>query len=51
METSGYYAFGRLMNHEMVSINAILANRINHHFAKNPEKIVAELIEKVLSRL
>lgn len=51
METAGYYAFGRLMNHEMVSINAILANRITNQFSKNPEKIVDEVIEKVLSRL
>ncbi|MDJ1479521.1 nucleoside phosphorylase [Cytophagaceae bacterium YF14B1] len=51
METSGYYAFGRMLGHEVLSLNAILANRINNQFAKNPEKIIDDLIQKVISRL
>src|SRR5690606_25293762 len=28
METAGYYAMGRLLGHEVLSLNAIVANRI-----------------------
>lgn len=51
METSAYYAFGRLLGHEVVSVNAILANRITNEFAANPARIVDELIQKVLDRV
>ncbi|MEJ0056233.1 MAG: hypothetical protein WDN75_11580 [Bacteroidota bacterium] len=34
METAGYYALGRLLGHEVVSVNAILANRITNKFSK-----------------
>jgi uridine phosphorylase len=48
METAGYYAMGQILGHEMLSLNAILANRITNEFHHNPEKSVNELIEKVL---
>ena len=51
METAGYYALGRLLGHEMLSVNAILANRITNEFASQPTKIVDALIRKVLERL
>ncbi|MBX2964115.1 MAG: nucleoside phosphorylase [Cyclobacteriaceae bacterium] len=51
METATYYALGRLLGHEMLSVNAIIANRIKNKFAKDPEKIVDTLIEKVLERI
>ena len=51
METAGYYALGRILGHEVLSLNAILANRITHEFAKEPEKIVSELIDLVLERI
>jgi len=51
METAGYYAFGRLLGHDVLSLNAILANRITNDFAKNPEKIIDNLIQKVIERL
>ncbi len=51
METAGYYAMGRLLGHQMLSLNAILANRITHQFHPNPEKSVNELIEKVLEMI
>jgi uridine phosphorylase len=50
METAGYYAMARLLGHEMLSLNAILANRITHQFAQNPSEVVEELIVKVLER-
>ncbi len=51
METAGYYAMGRLLGHEVLSLNAIVANRINHTFAKNAGSIVDQLILHALERL
>jgi uridine phosphorylase len=51
METAGYYAMARLMGHEVLSVNAIIANRIKNKFSKDPNKIVDALIEKVLNRI
>lgn len=51
METSAYYAFGRLLGHEVLSANAIIANRIKNKFAKDPNKVVESLIKKVLDRI
>jgi uridine phosphorylase len=51
METAGYYALGRLLGHEVLSVNAILANRIKNKFAKDPDGVVDALIKKVLERV
>jgi uridine phosphorylase len=51
METSGYYAMARLLGHEVLSANAIVANRIKNKFVKNPNKVVEGLIQKVLERI
>ncbi len=51
METSAYYAFGRMMDHELLSANAIIANRIKNKFSKDPHKVVDSLIKKVLERV
>jgi uridine phosphorylase len=51
METSGYYALARLLGHEALSVNAIVANRIKNKFSKDPNKVVDSLIRKVLERL
>jgi len=51
METSAYYAFGKLMGHEVLSANAIIANRMKTKFSKDPHKIVDALIKKVLDRV
>ncbi len=51
METAGYYAMGRLLGHEVLSVNAIIANRMKNKFSKNPNKIVDSLIRKVLDSL
>jgi uridine phosphorylase len=48
METAGYYSMGRLLGHEVISLNAIIANRIKNKFSKKPNKIVEDLIKKVL---
>ncbi len=51
METAGYYAMGRLLGHEVLSVNAIIANRIKKKFSKNPNKIIESLIKKVLDQI
>ncbi|MBA4145898.1 MAG: phosphorylase [Azospira oryzae] len=51
METSGYYSMARLLGHEVVSANAIIANRIKNKFAKDPNKVITSLISKVLDRI
>jgi uridine phosphorylase len=51
METSAYYAFGKLLGHEVLSANAIIANRMKTKFSKDPHKIVDNLIKKVLDRV
>ena len=48
METAAYYAFAGAMGHEMISLNAILANRLTHEFSKNPEGQIKQLIELTL---
>jgi uridine phosphorylase len=51
METAGYYAMGRLLGHEVLSVNAIIANRMKNKFSKDPNKVVDSLIKKVLERV
>jgi uridine phosphorylase len=51
METAGYYAMGRMLGHEILSVNAIIANRIKNKFSKDPNKVVDSLIKKVLDRI
>ncbi len=51
METAGYYAMANLLGHDMLSVNAIIANRIKNKFSKDPQKIVIALIKKVLDRI
>jgi uridine phosphorylase len=48
METAAYYAFAATLGHEMISLNAILANRITHEFSKDPEGQIQKLIELTL---
>ncbi|RAK69832.1 nucleoside phosphorylase [Hymenobacter edaphi] len=51
METAGYYALGRMLGHEVVSLNAIVANRVTGEFADNADQVVNDLIAKTLERL
>jgi uridine phosphorylase len=48
METAAYYAFAASLGHEMISLNAILANRLTHEFSKDPENQIKQLIELTL---
>ena len=51
METAGYYALGQLLGHEMLSLNAIVANRTTGEFAKNAGDIVDQMIARTLALL
>ncbi len=51
METSSYYAMARMLGHEALSLNAIIANRIKNKFAKDPHKVVESLIKSVLDKI
>jgi uridine phosphorylase len=51
METSGYYAMGRLLGHEVLSLNAIVANRITKEFADNANQIIDDLIKHTLKKV
>lgn len=51
METAGYYALARLLGHDMISLNAIVANRIRNNLSKDPNKVIDALIKKVLERI
>jgi uridine phosphorylase len=51
METSAIYGLSAILGHRAISLNAILANRANGTFSKNPKKVVANLIKSTLSLL
>jgi uridine phosphorylase len=51
METAGIYALSKALGHKALSINVILANRVNFEFSSNPAKIIDGAIQMVLSRL
>lgn len=50
METSAIYGLGKLMGHECLSMNAIIANRATGTFSEDPYKTVDELIVYVLNK-
>ena len=51
METAAIYGLGRLLGHECLSLNAIIANRATGDFSKNPYEVVEELIDYTLEKL
>ena len=51
METAGYYALGRMLGHEVVSLNTIVANRITKQFDPYADQAIESLIVKTLDRL
>lgn len=48
METSAIYGLGKLLGHQCLSVNVIVANRINKTFTKDGTKAVENLIQKAL---
>ena len=51
METSVIYGLAKLLGHHACSLNAIIANRPNGTFSKDPKKAVEELIKYTLNKL
>lgn len=51
METSAIYGLGRLMGHECMSVNAIIANRVVKEFSRDNNAAVEKLIKKALEVL
>ncbi|REG86249.1 nucleoside phosphorylase [Winogradskyella sediminis] len=51
METSVIYGLSKLLGHEALSLNAIIANRANGDFSKDPKKVVDQLILYALERI
>jgi uridine phosphorylase len=51
METSVIFGMSKLLGHNAISLNAIIANRANGTFSDNPKLIVEKLIEYTLSKL
>jgi uridine phosphorylase len=51
METSAIYGLSKLLGHNACSISAIMANRANGTFSKDPEKLMASLILYTLDKL
>ncbi|ENA1815278.1 nucleoside phosphorylase [Flavobacterium psychrophilum] len=51
METSAIYGLGKLLGHNCLSLNAIIANRASGTFSQDPYKAVDELIAYALEKL
>lgn len=51
METSAIYGLSKLLGHKAVSMNAIIANRVNGTFSKKPAQVVADLIVYTLDKI
>jgi uridine phosphorylase len=48
METAAIYGMGKIMGHNCLSLNAIVANRISKEFSKDGSTVVENLIKKTL---
>ena len=51
METGAIYGLGKLLGHNCLSLNAIIANRASGTFSEDPYKAVDELIAYTLEKL
>ena len=51
METAGIYALAKVLGHQALSVNVILANRANLQFSRNPQQAVDQAIKLVLEQL
>ena len=51
METSAIYGLSKLLGHHACSMHAIIANRANGTFSKNPDKVIANLINYTLDKM
>ncbi|MEK6480796.1 nucleoside phosphorylase [Catalinimonas sp. 4WD22] len=51
METAGYYALGKALGHQVLSTNAIVANRETQRFSVQSAKTIDKLIRTVMSKI
>ncbi|WP_298555728.1 nucleoside phosphorylase [uncultured Algibacter sp.] len=51
METSAIYGLSKLLGHEAISLNAIIANRVLGDFSKNPNTVIENLIIYTLNKI
>jgi uridine phosphorylase len=51
METAAIYGLANVLGHQAISVNCIMANRIDNVFSKNPTKIIDDTIKDVLASL
>lgn len=51
METSAIYGLSKLLGHQAVSLNAIIANRANGTFTKDTKQAVENLIQYALDKI
>lgn len=51
METAGYYALSKMLGHEMISLNALIANRATGDFSSKHEQTVEQLVTLVLQKI
>ena len=49
METSAIYGLGKLLEHNCLAVNAIVANRVKQEFSKDGKAAVEKLIEKFVT--
>jgi uridine phosphorylase len=48
METSAIYGLGKLLGHNCLAINTIVANRVNKEFSKDGKAAVEKMIIKFI---
>jgi uridine phosphorylase len=51
MESSAIYGLGKLLGHDCLSINVVVANRVIQQYSKDPNAAVEKMIERALSVL
>jgi uridine phosphorylase len=51
METSAIYALAKMLGHNALSLNAIVANRSTKEFSKNSKGVIIELVKFTLNKL
>jgi uridine phosphorylase len=51
METAGIYGLSKALGHNAISLNLVVANRIDNLFSQNSETKMEELIKKVVAKI
>lgn len=51
METSAIYGLGKALGHYCLSLNAIIANRVEKHFSKDPKTLMDNLIKRTIETI